>query len=468
MIDGASTTVSDAVPATTGAVTVTCSNGTLNQSGASCAINGVCSGTSNTCTAGSPSGYAAGSCGGSQTWTCNGSGGGSNASCSIANAACALPSIGISTLSAGSTHTCGLKADGTAWCWGNDPWGRLGNGGSGNSTVPRRVGTAGTSTLWSDWVSITAGGGNSCGIRSNGEAYCWGFSNSRTTPFLVPGGNSWKSVWGGSGSQNCGLKTDGTAWCWGNGSNGRLGNGGTGSSSTPVRVGTAGTSTLWSDWVLVGAGNLTSCGIRADGTAWCWGAQSDGAIGNNTTGGGNRVVPTAVGTAGTGTLWSDWIDIAVKGAGACGRRANKSVWCWGGLPGSSNGDGTFSGRLVPVAIAGGGTWDRIGGGGETSCGIKTDGSLWCWGGGGQGQIGNGANSSVSSPTRVGTAGTSTLWSDWISVYPGGFSNPSQVCGVRSNSLVYCWGGGASGMRGDGTTANRNYPVPVSDAGPWAQ
>lgn len=53
-------------------------------------VNWVCGGGANTCSVGSPSGYSAGACGGSQTWSCLGSGGGTNASCSIANAACVV------------------------------------------------------------------------------------------------------------------------------------------------------------------------------------------------------------------------------------------------------------------------------------------------------------------------------------------------------------------------------------------
>lgn len=78
------------------AETRTCNNGVLSGSFtntscsvAVCVINGTCGGSANSCATGSPSGYAAGSCGGAQTWTCNGTPWGTNASCSIANAACA-------------------------------------------------------------------------------------------------------------------------------------------------------------------------------------------------------------------------------------------------------------------------------------------------------------------------------------------------------------------------------------------
>lgn len=64
--------------------------GSVGASIAACSVNGSCGWSANNCNAGSPSGYSAGSCGGSKTWNCLGSGGWSNASCSIANAACAV------------------------------------------------------------------------------------------------------------------------------------------------------------------------------------------------------------------------------------------------------------------------------------------------------------------------------------------------------------------------------------------
>lgn len=55
-----------------------------------CDITGVCNNaTQFACTAGTSSANNAGSCGWSSTWSCLGSGNGTNASCSKANAACA-------------------------------------------------------------------------------------------------------------------------------------------------------------------------------------------------------------------------------------------------------------------------------------------------------------------------------------------------------------------------------------------
>ncbi len=56
----------------------------------SCSVDGSCWGGANTCSVGSTSGYSAGSCDWSQTWSCLGANGWSTASCSIANAPCCV------------------------------------------------------------------------------------------------------------------------------------------------------------------------------------------------------------------------------------------------------------------------------------------------------------------------------------------------------------------------------------------
>lgn len=71
-------------------------------------------------------------------------------------------------LTAGILHTCGLTTDGVAWCWGANGSGQLGSFLSNASAVPIRVSAP------HRWRSISAGGYGTCGITPDDEMFCWG------------------------------------------------------------------------------------------------------------------------------------------------------------------------------------------------------------------------------------------------------------------------------------------------------
>jgi alpha-tubulin suppressor-like RCC1 family protein len=80
---------------------------------------------------------------------------------------------GIAAVSTGSQHTCNLLLDGTARCSGSNEWSQLGvpNGGAGTTPlelVPVQV------TDLEGGSAISAGGGHSCAVITNGTASCWG------------------------------------------------------------------------------------------------------------------------------------------------------------------------------------------------------------------------------------------------------------------------------------------------------
>lgn len=122
---------------------------------------------------------------------------------------------------AGGRHTCALTADGTAYCWGdNDGQGQLGTGDNDDRLVPAMV-TGGHS-----FVDLAAGGAHTCGVTAEGEAYCWGNNhpgqgqlgvgdnNDRLEPTLVSTVDNFVAVVAGD-QHTCGLTTDGDAYCWG-------------------------------------------------------------------------------------------------------------------------------------------------------------------------------------------------------------------------------------------------------------
>ena len=58
-------------------------------------------------------------------------------------------------ISAGVTHTCGVKTDGEVTCWGHD-W-------SGTGTPPNAT-----------FQQVSAGGWHACGLKTDGGVVCWG------------------------------------------------------------------------------------------------------------------------------------------------------------------------------------------------------------------------------------------------------------------------------------------------------
>jgi len=75
------------------------------------------------------------------------------------------------------------------------------------------------------------------------------------------------------------------------------------------------------------------------------------------------------------------------------------IICWGANSNGQLGDGTTEDRLLPVSVVSLNTHTtNISAGGTHACAVKTDGSLWCWGNNDFGQLGNG--NGVSSPIPV--------------------------------------------------------------------
>ncbi len=72
----------------------------------------------------------------------------------------------------GSNYTCGIAADGTAYCWGANSRGQLGDGSLMDRVAPALVHGG------LDFAAITAGRAHTCGITINSVAYCWGWGEA--------------------------------------------------------------------------------------------------------------------------------------------------------------------------------------------------------------------------------------------------------------------------------------------------
>jgi hypothetical protein len=146
------------------------------------------------------------------------------------------------------------------------------------------------------------------------------------------------------------IRNDGTVWAWGWNAYGQLGDGTKTNRTTPVRAGTIANA------VQVAAGANHSVARSSDGTLWAWGQNAYGQLGLGTTATtGARVRPvhlsiTNVASIGAGRLHS----LAVK--------VNGTAWAWGRNDFGQLGDGTETDRKGPVPVNGVSSGTKIAGG----------------------------------------------------------------------------------------------------------
>jgi hypothetical protein len=199
--------------------------------------------------------------------------------------------VGIPTTTPGnsltaSAHSLALR-NGTAWAWGSNQSGQLGDGNTADSSTPLPV--AGLS----DVIAIASGGAHSLAVTADGSVWGWGANDSgqlgngntadSAAPVKIPGLTGISAVAAGD-SHSLALSKDGKVWAWGENSSGQLGDGTTLNRNTPEQI-------EWlNDIVAIAAGKVHSMALARDGTVWSWGGNYNGQLGDGTTANASRPV----------------------------------------------------------------------------------------------------------------------------------------------------------------------------------
>ena len=367
----------------------------------------------------------------------------------------AAPGQRFTQVGAGWLHTCATGTSGGVYCWGKGEIGEIGPpptticrdtpfGDVPCTGVPQRV--PGAPPLH----SLGGGLNHTCGLDAQGVAWCWGLHGflgdgvrhadpaADTVPCEGPPEMgltcraSAKPVSGDTrfttlqlaveGRSSCGVAADGSGWCWGSGGAAFLGMEG---SLVPSPL----PSTL-SFQALVVQPNF-GCGLT-QGAGWCWGSNWYGTLGNGSEDFGTTSAPVAVAGGHTFT------QLAGTPSSMCGLQPAGAAVCWGHLP-SFRADSSHHPYGRSPAPAGGPDFASIYGGGSHHCGLTAGGEAWCWGDNYVGALGDGSRSDQTVPVQVkAPAGVR-----FTQLALGG----SHTCGLATDGRLFCWGSNSMGQLG---------------------
>lgn len=363
---------------------------------------------------------------------------------------------GVTAISVGSNFTLARLSDGRVTAWGSPVSGRLGNGNTGlTPTWP--VFVTGITTA----VAVEAGESHALAVLADGTARGWGTNGAgqvgdgtsgtdRTTPVVVSGLTALASVSAGGG-YSLAVKTDGTAWSWGSNQFGQLGTGNTTARTTPGAVtGVTGVTA-------VAAGGSTSYFLLSDGTVRSVGLHNSNGLTTGMLGDGSSVgmVTTPVTVSGLTSV----TQIAAGQSHALALKSDSTVWAWGENGLGQLGVGSTTDSNVPVPVAGLPPIAAVGAGPSSSFAIGTDGSVWAWGVNGQSQLGDASSTNRLTPVQIAAAGMGWIMPAPVFSVPAGTYSANQTVTVTNNDT-------AATMRytTDGTEPTPSTPTTVASGG----
>ena len=339
----------------------------------------------------------------------------------------------------------------SAWGWGQNQYGNLGQNNTTSYSSPKQVGSD------TNWSSLSHGlyhTGSAHGIKNDGTLWVWGYNlkgglgtNNRTyysSPVQIPG-TTWSTV--GKGSRNAfAVKTDGTMWTWGQNPYGALGlNEGSTSSyySSPVQI----PGTTWSSEFT--NSYYQSMAIKTDGTLWTWGSNQHGVLGtNNNT---QRSSPTQIPGS-----WSKVARNYFYSGGAI--KTGGTLWMWGRNTKGNLGTNNTTQYNSPVQVPGT-TWANISCDQHRTLGSKTDGTLWAWGEMDQGTLGlNQESVNISSPVQI----PGTTWDT-----KNFFISDRLVAAMKTDGTLWTWGSNSQGGLGQNNKTKYSSPTQVPGTS-WAK
>lgn len=374
---------------------------------------------------------------------------------------------GPQSVTVGTSHSLVVKSNGSAWGWGSNESGQLGNAQQGyldpifapiQADISNILAIAApcytTHVLRTDGTVWSYGNDEFFGVLGNNRISA-PYTNIPVQVLVAPNNTPLTNIIAiaAFGFHSMALKSDGTVWAWGQGAHGQLGDGTGSDRPTAVQVLTA-LNTPLTGVVAIAAGNNVSFAIKSNGTVWGWGRNNHLALGVSNSG------SKGIASSSYAMKISGLRDVIAVAPGLFHTVALKSdgtVWTWGEDPDGQLGDGpgVSASRYTPAMISGISGVTKISTHWHHTLALKNDGTLWTWGPNWAGQLGDGTTTSRTSPGIVSS-----------------LTGVKEIAAGTEYSLVilqdermFAWGSNQYGRLGDGTQINRLTPVQVQGITP---
>jgi len=328
--------------------------------------------------------------------------------------------VSFTAVSGGSGTFCAMTANGTLYCWGTNHYRQTGTGSAPGTNVASVLPFVDTSRSFD---TISVGLNHGCGLdngaahcwgRSDyGEAGALTDSEGRDSLAPIPAPSRLiagdRTLNGGALSFSlieagfqftCGLSSEGHAYCWGRNDEGQLGTGDNLDTALPTPIAQVSISGTPQDlrFRALSLSDHHACGVTLDGDAYCWGTNTYGQLGNAATVGGTQNAPTLVPGGHSFTA------VSTSSTHSCAITTGGDAYCWGRNQSGQLGDDnpTSSAVTTPqqAQFPPGVTPTQIGIASNYSCVVTSDDEAWCWGSGSAGRTGLGTTASFGTPQQL--------------------------------------------------------------------
>jgi alpha-tubulin suppressor-like RCC1 family protein len=281
-------------------------------------------------------------------------------------------------------------------------------------------------------TQISVGFEHACALRTDKSIRCWGrnttgaFGAGRIAREVEPAGLPTQQVSlhararsVSSGARHvCALLEDESVSCWGAGSDGQLGNGTLIDRPLPARVALRRVTAI-------DAGVAHTCAVHDRGRVSCWGLNDHGQTGADPS--EDSLTPTPV----KGIVHATQVSTGYYHS--CALEQRGTVSCWGTNDqdqlGSVNNESSSVARSVPnlvdVTQIDGGTWN--------TCARTKKGQAFCWG-----------------VDFFSTGAVGPVLVDGLPSVSSVSVGSNHACAVAVDHTVWCWGKNDSGQLGTGT------------------